>query len=145
MKRFLDVCLSLLALMILMPVFAVIYAVLKLTAEHQAFYVQERIGKGGKPFKLYKFVTMKVNSSRKGTGLIAVTNDPRVLPLGRILRRTKLNELPQLVNIVKGDMSIIGPRPLPVENYNYYSDEVRDVISQVRPGLSGVGSIVFSR
>jgi lipopolysaccharide/colanic/teichoic acid biosynthesis glycosyltransferase len=135
--------LSVLALVVLSPVILAVMIVLKLTGEHSILYVQERIGKGATPFKLFKFVTMVKDSSNIGTGTITIRNDPRVLQFGRILRRTKVNELPQLINIIKGDMSIIGPRPLPRENYRYYSDEVRTVFSKMRPGLSGVGSIVF--
>lgn len=134
---------SLLALVVLSPVLLLIMVLLRVTGSGEVIFVQERIGRKGQVFKLFKFVTMAKGSSRKGTGIIAVQNDPRVLPLGRLLRKTKLNELPQLINIMMGDMSVIGPRPLPYENYNYYSDDVKAVIGEVRPGLSGVGSIVF--
>ena len=86
---------------------------------------------------------MLEDSPNIGTGDITIRNDPRVLPFGRILRKTKINELPQLINVLKGDMSIIGPRPLTPKNFNYYSDKVKDVVSRIRPGLSGIGSIVF--
>jgi lipopolysaccharide/colanic/teichoic acid biosynthesis glycosyltransferase len=143
MKRILDIVLSILALVILSPVLILIMLVLRVTGNREVIFVQERIGREGKAFPLYKFVTMAKGSTEKGTGIIAIQNDPRVLPLGKILRKTKLNELPQLINILKGDMSIIGPRPLPLENYDYYSIEVKEAIGKVRPGLSGVGSIVF--
>jgi lipopolysaccharide/colanic/teichoic acid biosynthesis glycosyltransferase len=86
---------------------------------------------------------MLKNSPNMGTGDITTRNDPRVLPVGRFLRKTKINELPQLVNIFIGDMSVVGPRPLTRNNYNAYSDDVRACISRMTPGLSGVGSIVF--
>ena len=138
-----DILLSLAALVALTPIFLLVMAILKLTGEGEVIFLQERIGKDRKPFKLLKFVTMVKGSSQLGTGMIATKDDPRVLKFGRLLRRTKVNELPQLINILKGEMSIIGPRPLPREHYEYYSDQVKRVISRVRPGLSGVGSIVF--
>ena len=85
--------------------------VLRLTGEGEVFFLQERVGKDGKPFKLYKFATMLKNSPNMGTGTVTLKHDPRVLPVGRFLRKTKINELPQLLNILIGDMSVVGPRP----------------------------------
>ena len=79
-----------------------------------------------------------------GTGTLTIDNDPRVLPFGVFLRKSKINELPQLFNILKGDMSIIGPRPLTREGFDVYTNDIKNQIMQVRPGLSGIGSIVFS-
>ena len=101
------------------------------------------MGKGGKTFGLIKFATMLKDSPKLGTGDITVKNDPRMMPLGPFLRKTKLNEIHQLLNILKGDMSLIGPRPLTPNNFEYYSDEVKAGIAKLQPGLSGVGSIVF--
>ena len=112
MKRFFDIVLSGLAILCLSPLLIPVVIILKLTGEHYIFYTQERIGLGGKPFGLLKFATMLKNSPNMGAGDITTHNDPRVLPFGRILRKTKINELPQLFNIFLGDMSIIGPRPL---------------------------------
>lgn len=137
MKRFYDVVLSLLALVVLSPLLVCVIFILQITGEHSVLFIEERIGKIGKPFKLLEFVTMVNNSSNMGTGIIAIKNDIQVLVVGRILRRTNINELPQLINIIKGEMSIIGPRPLPYETHRYYSDEVRSIISKMRPGLSG--------
>jgi lipopolysaccharide/colanic/teichoic acid biosynthesis glycosyltransferase len=114
-----------------------------MTGEGEVFYRQERIGRGGKPFNLYKFATMLKNSPSLGTGTITVKDDPRVLPVGRFLRKTKINELPQLLNIVFGDMSIIGPRPLTRQTFDAYSEPTKFTISKVKPGLSGIGSIIF--
>ena len=143
MMRLCDVVLSLFAIVVLSPLLVPVVIILKLTGEHHVFYMQERIGIGGKPFGLLKFATMLKDSPNIGTGDITIRNDPRVLPFGRILRKTKINELPQLINVFKGDMSIIGPRPLTPKNFNYYSDKVKDVVGRIRPGLSGIGSIVF--
>ena len=142
-KRSLDILLSLTALLILSPILIPICIILLLTGEHEVFYFQTRIGRGGKPFQVWKFATMIKNSANIGTGLITTRNDPRVLPVGRILRKTKINELPQLINILIGDMSIIGPRPLVENGYLAYSEDIRECINQLRPGLSGIGSVIF--
>lgn len=142
-KRLCDVVLSFSALVALLPLLLPVMVVLRLTGEHYIFYVQQRIGLGGRPFGLLKFATMLRDSPKMGTGDITVSNDPRVLPFGRILRKTKINELPQLINVLKGDMSLIGPRPLTAKNFACYDDAVQEVIGRIRPGLSGAGSIVF--
>ena len=143
MKRFFDIILSGFAILILSPLLIPVVIILKLTGEHYIFYTQERIGRGGKPFGLLKFATMLKDSPNMGTGDITTHGDPRVLPFGRFLRKTKINELPQLFNIFLGDMSIIGPRPLTPRNYAYYSPEIRKGIEQLTPGLSGIGSVIF--
>lgn len=141
--RSIDVCLALIAILSLSPVFLAVSVLLKLTGERQVFYRQVRVGLGGREFGLLKFVTMVKNSASIGAGEITLPNDPRVLPFGRILRKTKVNELPQLFNILAGDMSIIGPRPQTPRYYSCFTQEDRTFISRVRPGLSGVGSIIF--
>lgn len=143
MKRLLDVLLSGLALLVLSPLLIPIVIALRLTGEGEIFYGQDRVGKDGNIFKLLKFATMLKDSPNLGTGLITTKGDPRVLPLGQILRKTKINELPQLINIFLGDMSIIGPRPQTKNHVDLFSEEVRKEIYKVRPGLSGIGSIVF--
>lgn len=143
MQRFLDIILSGLALVVLSPLLLPIMLALRLTGEGEVFYVQQRIGKGGTPFGLYKFATMLKNSPSIGTGTVTVKGDPRVLPLGRILRKTKINELPQLLNIFKGDMSIVGPRPQTQRCFDAFPARSQAEILKVRPGLSGIGSIVF--
>ena len=142
-KRFCDIVLSLMALIVLSPILIPVCILLLLTGEHSVFYFQERIGRGGKPFHVWKFATMLKNSINMGTGAITTRNDPRVLPVGRFLRKTKLNELPQLINILIGDMSIIGPRPLLRQGYDAYAEDIRSCIDHLRPGLSGIGSVVF--
>ena len=111
MTRMLDITLSLGALLFLSPILIVTGVLLRCTGEGHVFYLQPRVGKDQKVFKLIKFATMLKESPAIGTGEITVQNDPRVLPVGRILRKTKINELPQLANIIKGDMSVVGPRP----------------------------------
>ena len=143
MIRFFDVLLSAIALLLLLPLFLPITILLKSTGEGEIFFLQERIGKDGKKFKLFKFATMLKNSPNIGTATVTMKNDPRVLPVGRFLRKTKINELPQLLNIFFGDMSFIGPRPLTSQAFESYSDNTKRLIKKVRPGLSGIGSIVF--
>jgi lipopolysaccharide/colanic/teichoic acid biosynthesis glycosyltransferase len=143
MKRFIDIILSLLAIIIISPIFMPIVIILLLTGEHYIFYSHDRVGFQGKTFKLIKFSTMLKNSPNLGTKDITVRNDPRVFPFGRFLRKTKINELPQILNVLKGDMSIVGPRPLTPRNFNFYSKEIKTNISKLKPGITGIGSIVF--
>lgn len=143
MTRFFDILFSLIAIIILLPFMIPIMIGLKLTGEHYIFYEQERIGKGGKPFNLLKFATMLKDSPNLSGGLYTSENDPRILPMGKFLRKTKINELPQLINILKGDMSIIGYRPQVKKQYESYSSEVKEAMAKCRPGLSGIGPIVF--
>ncbi|MAV28348.1 MAG: lipid carrier--UDP-N-acetylgalactosaminyltransferase [Legionellales bacterium] len=143
MERFFDIFLSSIAIFILSPLLFFVILILKLSGEGEIFFLQERIGKGNKTFKLYKFATMLKNSPNIGTGTITIKDDPRVLPIGKILRKTKINELPQLLNILFGEMSIVGPRPLTAETFSAYSQEIQEAVSLVKPGLSGIGSIIF--
>ena len=143
MVRFLDFVFSFLALVVLVPLLLPIIVILRLTGEGEIFYIQERVGRGGKTFGLYKFATMLKNSPNIGSGEITIQNDPRVLPFGKLLRKTKVNELPQIWNILMGDMSIVGPRPMVLNTYTYYSEDSRLKLNTVRPGLTGIGSIVF--
>ena len=143
MERFFDIVFSGLALLVLSPLLFPIVIILKCSGEGEVFFLQERIGKEGALFKLFKFATMLKDSPNLGTGTVTMRGDPRVLPVGKFLRKTKINELPQLLNIFFGDMSVIGPRPLTAQTFSSYSDSTQAVIKQVRPGLSGVGSIIF--
>lgn len=143
MTRFFDILFSGIAIIILLPFMIPIMIGLKLTGEHDIFYKQERIGKGGKPFGVLKFATMLRNSPNMAGGVLTQKNDPRILPMGKFLRKTKINELPQLVNIFIGQMSVIGPRPQAKRHYDLYSAEVKSAIDTVVPGLSGLGSVAF--
>jgi lipopolysaccharide/colanic/teichoic acid biosynthesis glycosyltransferase len=142
-KRVIDFTLSLIALIVLSPLLIPVVIGLLLTGEHYVFYFQERIGYKNKRFHIWKFATMLKNSPNLGSGLITTRHDPRVLPMGGFLRKTKINELPQLINILKGDMSIVGPRPLVDKTFEPYPSHVQDTIYNVKPGLTGIGSIVF--
>ena len=143
MDRFFDIVFSGIALLLLSPFLVPIVITLRLTGEGEVFFLQERIGKSGEKFKLFKFATMLKNSPNLGTGTVTMRGGPRLLPVGKFLRKTKINELPQLLNIFFGDMSIIGPRPLTAQTFGSYLDSTQAIIKQVRPGLSGVGSIIF--
>lgn len=143
MIRFFDILFSGVAIIILLPFMVPIMIALKLTGEHYIFYQQERIGKGGKPFYILKFATMLKDSPNMPGGVLTQKNDPRILPMGKFLRKTKINELPQLVNIFIGQMSFIGPRPQAKQHYDLYSIEVKQAIDKIPPGLSGIGSLVF--
>ena len=143
MPRIIDVLLSILALLVLLPLFIPIVIILLLTGEHRVFYLQTRVGYKNKDFKIIKFATMLSNSPNMGTGSLTLRNDPRVLPFGTFLRKTKINELPQILNIIIGDLSIVGPRPQMQIDFETYSIEVQNIIYNVRPGLTGIGSIVF--
>ncbi len=143
MERFFDIFFSSLALLVLSPLLVLIVLVLRFSGEGEIFFMQERIGKGGESFKLFKFATMLKDSPNIGTGTVTMKGDPRVLPVGKFLRKTKINELPQLLNIFYGDMSVIGPRPLTEQTFNSYSLHTQEIVKKVRPGLSGVGSIIF--
>lgn len=142
-KRAFDIIASGLAMLVLSPLLLPLALVLRCTGEGEIFYRQERVGRGGKPFQIYKFATMLKNSPSLTGGDITGDKDPRVLPLGNVLRKTKLNELPQLWNIFVGDMSIIGPRPLTPRVAALFPPDHWERIKNIRPGLSGIGSIVF--
>ncbi len=143
MQRLFDILFSGIALLVFAPLLVPIVICLRFTGEGEIFFVQQRVGKEGKPFGLLKFATMLKNSPNMGTGTVTVKNDPRILPMGNFLRKTKINELPQLLNILKGDMSIIGPRPQTQRCFDAFSKDVQKEIVKVRPGLSGIGSIIF--
>ena len=143
MVRFFDVFFSGLALIVLSPLLLIVSLVLMLTGEGRVFFLQDRVGKNREIFKLLKFATMLKDSSSLGTGTVTIKNDPRVLPLGKFLRKTKINELPQLLNVFTGHMSLIGPRPQTPRCFDAFSIKSQDIIVQVKPGLSGIGPIVF--
>ena len=142
-KRLFDIVFSSILLMILSPLFLPIIVLLKLTSEGEVFYFQERIGMHNKPFKIFKFATMLKNSSKMKGGHITVKNDPRVTFVGSFLRKSKINELPQLLNVFLGHMSVVGPRPLMRISFESYTHKIQKVIYNVKPGLTGIGSIIF--
>lgn len=142
-KRLLDIFLSILAIILLSPFLIPICIGLLITGEHYIFYLQKRIGYNNKEFNIIKFATMLKNSPNMGSGVYTAKNDSRILPFGNFLRKTKINELPQLFNVLIGNMTIIGPRPLVKKTYNFYQKDVRDKIGAIKPGISGVQQIIF--
>lgn len=138
-----DIVLALIALAFLAVPFLIVMLVLRCTGEGNVWYRQDRIGYRGKTFQVFKFVTMRVGSEFKGSKDITVRNDPRVLPVGRFLRKTKLNELPQIINVLLGDMSVVGWRPLVPRGFYDYPEHIQENIVKARPGLTGIGSVVF--
>ncbi len=143
LKRFFDFLSALFALLILSPLLIPIVIGLKLTGEGYIWYLQERVGHKNKLFNILKFATMLKNSPNMAGGIITTKKDPRITPMGGFLRKSKINELPQLINILKGDMSVVGPRPVMQKSFNAYPDDVKKVIYNVPPGLTGIGSIIF--
>ena len=141
MIRLFDIFFSALGLIILFPFFVVFYLLIRIESKGGAFYIQERIGKNGKPFGLYKFRTMRVGSDTEGL-LTVGERDSRITRIGYILRKTKIDELPQLVNVLKGDMSLVGPRPEVRKYTDLYTEEQRKVLS-VRPGITDYASIEY--
>ncbi|GAB3025403.1 sugar transferase [Niabella terrae] len=142
-KRFIDLIVSVIVFLILFPFMLPIVILLLLTGEHYVFYRQERIGHKNRKFNIFKFATMLKDSPNLGTGLITVRKDPRLLPIGGFLRMTKVNELPQILNVINGDMSLVGPRPLVDKTFDVYPEEVRKHIYESVPGITGIGSVIF--
>ena len=138
MKRAFDAFCSAIALVLLAPFLLLIGIVVAAVSHGGAFYHQERIGRHGVPFRLHKFRSMQVH--REGAQVTLGTSDPRITSVGRVLRKYKLDELPQLWNVVKGDMSLVGPRPEVAKYVALYTDEMREVLT-VRPGLTDPASI----
>jgi lipopolysaccharide/colanic/teichoic acid biosynthesis glycosyltransferase len=142
-KRFLDILFSLVAIIILLPIFIPVIILLLLTGEHEVFFRQDRVGYKNHIFRIWKFATMLKNSPNMGHGDVTMRKDPRITRVGRLLRQSKINELPQVINILTGDMSFVGPRPLMKVGFDRYSDEMKAKVYNTRPGLTGIGSIVF--
>jgi lipopolysaccharide/colanic/teichoic acid biosynthesis glycosyltransferase len=138
-----DILISSAALIFLSPLLLVIMVLLKFTGEGEVFFLQPRVGLNGKKFHLFKFATMLKASPNMAGGVLTTKNDPRILPFGKFLRKTKINELPQLINILKGEMSIVGPRPQAQAHFDVFPEHVKREIVKVKPGLTGVGSVVF--
>ena len=143
LKRFFDIVFSLIVIIILIPLFFFVTFALLLTDEREVFYFQKRVGYNYCNFFIWKFATMLKNSINMGTGSITLKNDFRVTKVGKILRKTKINELPQIFNILKGDISFVGPRPLVMESFLAYPKKIQLKIYLIKPGLTGIGSIVF--
>ena len=141
LKRFFDLILSLIGLLIIVPILFLITILIKISSSGPVFYKQVRVGKNNKDFKIFKFRTMHVNAHKKGL-LTVGGRDPRVTSIGYYLRKFKLDELPQLINVFKGDMSFVGPRPEVRQFVNLYS-EIQKKVLNVKPGITDLASIEF--
>ena len=142
-KRLFDLALSLLLIIVSLPIFIIITFLQVLFNKADVFYLQRRIGYKNIAFGIIKFSTMAKNSEHLPGGLITVRNDPRVTKIGKYLRLSKLNELPQLFNVLIGQMSFVGPRPLTKKGFELYSGDVQSFIYQSKPGITGISSVVF--
>jgi len=146
MKRGIDFLISLMLIVILSPVFLVVVLLIKVTSPGPVFFVQERLGVNKRRFRLYKFRTMIPDAEKKQSELeylnevdgpvFKIKNDPRITSVGKILRKTSIDELPQLFNVVSGDMSMVGPRPLPVRDYEGFDQDWHRRRFSVRPGIT---------
>ncbi len=142
-KRFFDLLLAFIALVLTSWLLIPCMLILWCTGEHYIWYLQKRIGYKNKYFNIIKFATMLLASPSLGTGSLTTRNDPRVLPFGKFLRKTKINELPQIFNVFNGTMSIVGPRPQMEVDFKRFPQEVQDHIYDSMPGITGIGSVIF--
>ena len=141
-RRLLDLAVAIALLLILAPILTVLAIAIRLDSSGPAFFRQERIGRGGRAFRILKFRTMRVDAESRGVQ-ITIGRDPRITRVGEILRRYKLDELPQLLNILRGEMSWVGPRPEVPRYVALYTAEQREIL-EYRPGLTGPASLKFS-
>ena len=142
-KRLIDLFISTFALLLLSPLFLIVIIILRFTGEGEVFYFQERLGFLNKKFNIIKFATMLKNSPNMGSGSLTLRGDPRVLPFGNFLRKSKINELPQIFNVIIGNMSIVGPRPQMQVDFDKFPVDIRNEIYKSQPGITGIGSIIF--
>lgn len=142
LKRLIDFTVSLIALVVLFPVFLLLGILIKLDSKGPAFFLQKRIGKNKKEFYIYKFRTMKTEAPKDSPTHLLNNPDLYITPLGSFLRKSSLDELAQLINIVKGDMSIVGPRPALWNQYDLISERDKYDANSIRPGLTGLAQIM---
>tara|TARA_B110000003_G_scaffold41648_1_gene38811 strand:- start:4469 stop:5134 length:666 start_codon:yes stop_codon:yes gene_type:complete len=142
-KRLIDLFISIVSLLLLSPLFLTVIIILKFTGEGEVFYLQKRLGFLNKKFNIIKFATMQKNSPNIGSGSLTLRGDPRVLPFGKLLRKSKINELPQIFNVIAGSMSIVGPRPQMKVDFDKFPINKRNEIYKSKPGITGIGSIIF--
>ena len=142
-KRLFDLTIAILSLLLLFVPIIIVMLILKFTGEGEIFYLQKRLGYLNNEFKIIKFATMVKNSPNIGTGSLTLRDDPRVLPFGKFLRKSKINELPQIFNVIIGNMSIVGPRPQMKVDFDKFPPKKRNEIYKSKPGITGIGSIIF--
>lgn len=142
-KRLFDLTIAVLSLLLLFAPMILVMIILKFTGEGEIFYLQKRLGYLNNEFKIIKFATMVKNSPNIGTGSLTLRGDPRVLPFGNFLRKSKINELPQIFNVIIGNMAIVGPRPQMKVDFDKFPPKKRNKIYKSKPGITGIGSIIF--
>jgi lipopolysaccharide/colanic/teichoic acid biosynthesis glycosyltransferase len=142
LKRCFDVAASAVGLIVLAPAFAIVALAIRLDSKGPVLFCQKRVGRGDSQFRIFKFRTMCIDAEKLGTKL-TVSNDPRVTRIGRFLRQTKIDELPQLINVLKGDMSLVGPRPESPEYMTFYASDQRARILRLRPGVTDFASVLL--
>lgn len=140
-KRVFDILVAAIGLAVLSPLFAVVAILIRLDSRGPVFFRQERIGKGMRPFFIFKFRTMGTDAARRG-GQITFGEDPRITRVGRLLRSTKVDELPQLINVLKGEMSLVGPRPEVPRYVELFREEYRQILA-IRPGITDLASLRY--
>lgn len=142
-KYIFDKLFSLFLIILISPLLLFIILILFLFNKKDIFYLQNRVGFSNRTFRIIKFTTMTKNSEKAQDGSVVLRNDPRVTRIGNVLRITKLNELPQIFNVLVGDMSFVGPRPLTKSGFELYTSDVQSSIHQSKPGITGIASIIF--
>ncbi len=142
-KRIFDIIISITLILLFSPIFLITIFFLSISGEREVLYFQKRIGYKNKSMTIYKFATMMKNSEELGYKDITTRDDFRITKFGRILRITKINELPQLFNVLEGSMSLVGPRPLMEQGFNRYNKKTKKKIYNIFPGITGIGSIYF--
>lgn len=139
-KRLIDVLISLIVLILFLPIWLLVAVLIKSTSEGPIFFLQDRPGKDRRIFKVYKFRTMRPGSEKMVKGQEVMLDDDRITPIGRFLRRSKIDEIPQLLNVLKGEMSLIGPRPERIDSLEDYTEEISKRLN-MRPGMTGLAQV----
>lgn len=139
-KRLIDIVISLIVLIVFLPIWIIVAILIKLTSKGPIFFLQDRPGQNKKIFQVYKFRTMKPGSEKMIKGQEVLSDDERIIPIGKFLRRSKIDEIPQVINIIKGEMSLVGPRPERISSLSEYNDEISKRLN-MKPGMTGLAQV----
>ncbi len=139
-KRLIDIVISLIVLIVFLPIWIIVAILIKLTSKGPIFFLQDRPGQHKKIFQVYKFRTMKPGSEKMIKGKEVLSDDERIIPIGKFLRRSKIDEIPQVLNIIKGEMSLVGPRPERISSLSEYNDEISKRLN-MKPGMTGLAQV----
>ena len=142
-KRFCDIIFALMGLLVTSPIVLTVIVLKKLAGEQEIFYIKGRVGKGERLFPFIKLSSMTPAKKGEKTSSLTLSNDSRITPLGHFIRKTKIDEFPQFVNIIRGELSFVGPRPMMPKIYKDYSKGVKAELSKIRPGVTGLATVVF--